>query len=65
MSQRIIKFTSVLDGILKGCASFATTNNSFVSLYKPTVVTYGAKSDPVAKSLRDPLTFLHADGFNV
>ena len=32
-----------------GEANLPTTNNSLLSLYNPTVVTYGLKFDPVAK----------------
>jgi hypothetical protein len=33
-----------------GLANLATANNSWFSLYKPTVVIYGEKNDPVAYS---------------
>ena len=45
---------SVLGDISKGLANLATANNSLSSLYKPKEVTYGEKSEPVAKSLNVP-----------
>ena len=39
----------------KGCANFPTAINSLLLLYKPTVVTYGVKYDPVANSNICPL----------
>ena len=38
-----------------GCASFATASSSWLSLYKPTVVMYGAKYEPVTKLYTDPV----------
>jgi hypothetical protein len=38
----------------RGCANLATANNSCLSLYKPTVVTYGLKYEPVTKSYTVP-----------
>ena len=40
---------SVSSLIRIGLPNFPTTNNSLFSLYKPTVVTKGLKSEPVAK----------------
>lgn len=42
----------------KGCASLATASNSLSLLYKPTVVIYGLKYEPVAKSDTIPLFVL-------
>jgi len=57
---------SVLGGILYGLDSFPTTSNSFTSLYKPTVVEYGSKSDPVTAFMYDPdVPDCIALGFNV
>ena len=49
----------------KGFASLPTANNSYASLYNPTVVTYGLKYDPVIKSYGLPLLPLKAVGFCV
>jgi len=38
-----------------GWDSLATANNSLSLLYKPTVVAYGEKYDPVVKSFKTPL----------
>ena len=38
-----------------GCDSLATANNSLLLLYRPTVVIYGLKYEPVAKSEMIPL----------
>lgn len=46
---------SVLEGMGYGVDSFPTTSKSLVSLYNPTVVVYGLKSDPVIASMSWPL----------
>lgn len=45
---------SVFLGIGIGCANLATTNNSSLSLYRPTDVAYGWKSEPVTGSIQEP-----------
>ena len=45
----MIMFVSVMLDTGRGCASLATASNSLLLLYKPTVVIYGLKYEPVAK----------------
>ena len=48
----------------KGWDNFPTANNSLFSLYKPTVVMYGAKNEPVVKSYDLPVIWSSiTDGF--
>ena len=54
MSHLNTKVVSVSSDVLIGCPNFPTTSNSLFSLYKPTVVTYGLKSELVAKSAISP-----------
>lgn len=57
---------SVFLGIGIGCANFATTNNSSLSLYRPTDVAYGWKSEPVTASIHEPeVPAIVADWFSV
>jgi hypothetical protein len=45
---------SVTDDRGNGCANLATAINSLLLLYKPIVVTYGLKYEPVAKLYKIP-----------
>ena len=45
---------SVTEDTGSGWASFATTNNSLLLLYNPTVVIYGEKYEPVTLSFNFP-----------
>ena len=54
--------------IFTGCPNLPTTSNSPSSLYKPIVVTYGLKDDPVAKFANSPSDidlFFLTEGFKV
>ena len=53
-SKLIIMLVSVTDDRGNGCANLATAINSLLLLYKPTVVTYGLKYEPVAKLYKIP-----------
>ena len=55
MSKFMIILVSVMLDTGNGCANLATAINSLWLLYKPTVVTYGLKYEPVAKSEMIPL----------
>ena len=46
----MIMLVSVMLDTGNGCDSLATANNSLLLLYRPTVVIYGLKYEPVAKS---------------
>ena len=58
-------FVSVTLVTGSGCANLATASNSLLLLYNPTVVIYGLKYEPVAKSDTIPLFELPEinDGF--
>ena len=51
----MIMLVSVMLDTGNGCDSLATANNSLLLLYRPTVVIYGLKYEPVAKSEMIPL----------
>jgi hypothetical protein len=51
----MIMLVSVMLVTGSGCDSLATANNSLLLLYRPTVVIYGLKYEPVAKSEMVPL----------
>ena len=61
----MIMFVSVTLVTGSGCANLATASNSLLLLYNPTVVIYGLKYEPVAKSDTIPLFELPEinDGF--
>ena len=61
----MMMFVSVTLVTGNGCANLATASNSLSLLYSPTVVMYGLKYEPVAKSDTIPLFELPEinDGF--
>jgi flavin reductase (DIM6/NTAB) family NADH-FMN oxidoreductase RutF len=65
ISKLMMMFVSVTLDTGNGCANLATASNSLSLLYSPTVVMYGLKYEPVAKSDTIPLFELPEinDGF--